>query len=74
MFIYQNNSLQDIKQNHWTMKYGSQPSTFIWRSNVGSHGLIISKYDVHTSYGLQDIRHMYFEVKCRVTQTHNPKI
>ena len=65
--VHTSNSLQDIRQNHWTMKYRSQRHRFILRSNVmsyrliinvGSHRLIIPKYDVHTctSNGLQDIR------------------
>ena len=43
------NSLQDIRQNHWTMKHGSRRPIFIFRSNIGSHGLIIPKFDVHAS-------------------------
>ena len=40
------NSLGDIRQNHWTMKYMSHRPTFILKSNVGSHWLIIPQYDV----------------------------
>ena len=36
-------SLWDIRQKHWTMKYRSQWSTFILRSNVGSYWLIYPK-------------------------------
>ena len=43
------NSLGDIRQNHWTMKYRSDRPTFILRSNVGSYWPIIPKYDVHTT-------------------------
>ena len=68
------------------MKYGSWQHTFIFRSNVGSHSLIIPMYDVHISNGLQDIRQNHWNIKygsgptfilrskCRVTQTHNPKV
>ena len=38
------NSFQDIRQNHWTMKYRSHWPTFILRSNVGSYWFILSKY------------------------------
>ena len=35
--VHTSNSLQDIIQNHWTMKYRSQRPTFILMSNVGSY-------------------------------------
>ena len=57
------NGLQDIRQNHWIMKYGSRRPTFILRSNIGSQGLIIPKCDVHTSNGLQDIRQNLWTMK-----------
>ena len=47
------NSLGDIRQNHWTMKYRSQWPTFIFRSKVWSYWLKIQKYDVHTSKSLK---------------------
>ena len=86
--VFTSNGLQDIRQNHWTMQYRSQRPTFILRSNIGSHRLIIWKYNVHTSNGLQDLyktksldheilvmaTYIYFEVKHRVTRTHNPKV
>ena len=61
---YKSNSLQDIRQNHWTMKYRSQWYTFIVRSNVDSYWLIIPKY-VHTSNSLQDIRQNHWTMKCK---------
>ena len=77
------NSLRDIRQNHWTMKYMSQWPIFILRSNVGSYWPIIWKYDVHTSSSLQDIRQNHWTIKYRslwptlfwgrVILTHNPK-
>ena len=59
------NSLQGIRHNHWTMKYRSQWSTFILRSNVGSYWFIFRKYDVHTSNSLKDIRQKHRTVKYR---------
>ena len=85
--VHTSNGLQDIKQNHWTMQYGSQWPTFTLKSNIGSQQFIIPKYDVHTSNGLQDVRQnpwttkhgsqqpkFMFEVKRRVTRTHNLKV
>ena len=48
-------SLQDIKQNLWTMKYRSCRPIFIFLSKVGSHCHIICMYDTHSSISLQDI-------------------
>ena len=62
---HKSNSLQDIRQNHWTMKYRSQWHTFILRSNVVSYWLIIPKYDVHTSNSLQDTRQNHWTMKYR---------
>ena len=59
------NSLGNIRQNHWTMKYRSQWPTFILRSNVWSYWLIIPNYDVHTSNNLQDIRQNQWTMKYR---------
>ena len=61
------NSLGDIRQNHWTMKYRSDRSTFIFRSNVGSYWPIIPKYmyDVHTSNNLQDRTQNHLIIKYR---------
>ena len=61
--VYTSNSLQDIWQNHWTMKYRSQWPTFILRSHIRSYCFIIPKYDVHTSNRLQDIRQNHWTVK-----------
>ena len=44
--VQKSNSLQDIRQNHWTMKYRSQWPINILRSDVGSYWLIVPKYDV----------------------------
>ena len=59
------NSLQDIRQNHWTMKYRSMWLTFIQISNIWSYWLIIPKYDIHTSNSLQDIRQNHWTMKYR---------
>ena len=47
--VHTSNSLQYIRQNHWTMKYRSQLLTINLGSNVGSYWLIIPKYDFHIS-------------------------
>ena len=76
MFIHQT-SLQDIWQNHWTMKYyRSQKPTFIFRSNIRSYWLIISKYDVHTSNSLQNIRQNHWTLKYRSwwPSLHDPQV
>ena len=44
---------------------GQGRPTFILRSNVGPHGLIIPKNDVHTANGLQDIRQNQWTMKYR---------
>ena len=62
--VHTPNSLQDIRQNHWTMKYTSWP-IFILRWDIGSYWLIIPKYDVHTSNSLQDIRQNHRTIKYR---------
>ena len=62
--VHTSNSLQDIRQNHWTMKYMSKWPTFILRSN-GSYWFILRKYDVHTANSLQDIRQNHLTVKYR---------
>ena len=59
------NSLQDIKQNHWTMEYRSQWPTLILRSNVGSYWLTIPNNNVHTSNSLQDIRQNHWTMEYR---------
>ena len=63
-------------KNHQTMKYRSQWPTFILRSNVLSYWLIIPKYDVHTSYSLQDIRQYHWTVKYRSSwpSFHDPQV
>ena len=59
------NSLQDIRQNHWTIKYRSQWPTFILRSRIKSYWLIIPRYHVNTSNSLQDIRQNHWTMKYR---------
>ena len=59
------NSLQDVTQNHWTMKYRSQWTTLYLRSNIGSYWFIIPNKDVHTSNNLQDIRPNHWTMKHR---------
>ena len=59
------NSLGDIGQSHWTMKYRSHRSTFILRSNVRSYWPLIPKYDVHTSNSLQDVTQNHWTIKYR---------
>ena len=49
--IYTSNTLQDIRQNYWTVKYRSLWTTSILRSNFGSYW----KYDIYTWNTLQDI-------------------
>ena len=70
------NSLQDMRQNHWTMKYRSQWPAFIFRSNAGSYRLIIRKHDVHISNSVQDIRQNHWTVKYRSCwpSLHDPQI
>ena len=59
------NSLGDIRQNHWTMKYRSQWPIFILRSNFGSYWLIIPNNNGHTSNRLQDIRQNHWTIEYR---------
>ena len=61
--VHTTNSLQDVSQNHWAIKYRSLWPTIILRSNVGSYWIKIPKYDVHTSNSLQDIRQNHWTVK-----------
>ena len=35
--VHSLNNFQDIRQNHWTLKYRSQCATNILRSNIGSY-------------------------------------
>ena len=75
LFIHQI-SLQQIRQNHWTMEYRSQWPTLILRSNVGSYWFILPKYDVHTSNSLLDIRKNHWTVKyrCCWPSLHDPQV
>ena len=59
------NSLQDIRQNHWTLKYRSQWPTFILRSKVVSYWLIILKNDVHAANSFWDVRQNQWTMKYR---------
>ena len=43
--VQTSNNLQNIRQNHWTMKYRSQWPINIFRSNVRSYWLIVPKYN-----------------------------
>ena len=63
-YVYTSNSLQDIRQNHWTMKYRSQRPTFILKSSIKSYSLISPRY-VYTSNNLQDIWQNHWTVKYR---------
>ena len=60
------NRLQDIRQNHWTMKYRSLWPIFILRSKGASHWLIIQMFDINPSNSLQDIRQNHSTVKYRL--------
>ena len=57
------NSLGDIRQSHWTMRYRSHRPTFILRSNVRSYWPLIPKYDVHTSNSFQGIMQNHWAIK-----------
>ena len=59
------NSLGDIRQNHWTIKYRSHRLTFILRSNTWSYWPIIQKYYVHISNSLQDVTQNHWTMKYR---------
>ena len=59
------NYLQDVTQNHWTMKYRSRWPTFTFRSTVGSYQFIIPNNDIHTSNNIQDKRQNYWTMKYR---------
>ena len=62
--VHTSNGLQDITQNHWTMKCRSKHPTFILRSCVGSYWFIIPN-NVHTWYSLQGIRYSHWTMKYR---------
>ena len=63
--IYTSNSLQDIRQNHWTMKYKSQRPTIIFRCSIKSYWLISPRYHVSISNSLQNIRQNHWTMKYR---------
>ena len=63
--IYKSNSLQDIRQNHWTMKYKSQRPTFIFRCSIKSYWLISPRYHVSISNSLQNIRQNHWNMNYR---------
>ena len=60
--VYTSKSLQNIRQNHWTMKYRSQWPTFILRSSIKSYW---QRYHVYTSNSLQDMRQSHWTMKYR---------
>ena len=60
-YVHTSNSLQDVTQNHWTMKYRSQWPIFILRS----YWLVIPNNDVYISNSLQDIRQNHWTMKYR---------
>ena len=60
------NSLGDIRQSQWTIKYRSYRPKFILRSNVRPYWPLILKYDVHTSNSLQDITQNHWTIKYRL--------
>ena len=63
--VHISNSLQDIRQNHWTVKYRLRWPTFSFRSCVRSYWFIIPNNDVHTWNSLQGIRHNHWAMKYR---------
>ena len=63
--VHMSNDLQDIKQNHWTVKCRSQWLAFILRWIIVSHHFIIWKYDVNMSNGLSDIEQNHWTMKYR---------
>ena len=63
--VYTSYSLQDIRQNHWTMKYRSQWPTFILKPSIKSYWLISPRYHVYTSNNLQNIRQNHWIMKYR---------
>ena len=63
--VHPSNNLEDIKQNHYTMKYRSCWLIFTLRSKFGSPCLIIWKYDTHASNSLGDIRQTIWTMKYR---------
>ena len=59
--VHTSNSLQDIRQNHWTMKYRSSDLYLFLRS----YWLIIPNNIVHTSNSLQDISQNHWTMEYR---------
>ena len=74
--VHTSNSLQDIRQNHWTMECSSQWPTLILRSNIESYWFILPNYDLHTSNSLQDVRQNHWIVKYRSgwPSLHDPPV
>ena len=64
-YVYISNSLQGMRQNHWTMKYSSQSPTFILRCSIKSYWLVSPRYHVKTSNNLQDKRQNHWTMKYR---------
>ena len=75
--------LQDIRQNHWTMKYRSQWPRFILRSNNGLYWLIIPNHQIvfkiygkitePWNIGHSDLN-LFWGQTSGHTLTHNPKV
>ena len=58
--VHTSNSLQDIRQNHWTMEYRSQWPTLILGSNIRSYWFI-----------LPDIHQIVFKILGKITGLWN---
>ena len=61
--VYISNTLQDLKQHYWIVKYRSSMTYVILRSNFESYWLIIRKYGICTWNTLQDLRLYYLTMK-----------
>ena len=61
---HSSNSLSDIRQNHWTMKYRSQWPKFILWSNVGS-------YQYSWSQSMMFIHKIVFKIEGKITGPWN---
>ena len=60
--MFLSNYLEDVKQNHWTMKYRSV--TF-YEVNFSVILIQYLKYDLHISNSLQDVRQNHWTMKYR---------
>ena len=66
--LHPSNSLQDIGQNHWTMKYRSQ--TQFNEANLCVTLIYYPKYNIPPSNSLQDIEQNHWTTKIYVTDLH----